>query len=138
MGKVETTDVDVVRRALDAWNARDIDAAETLAHPEIEWEVSGYLLADRGKVVRGREQFVQFGTLVFDTFAESVLEVDELTVAGPGMVVGSGGALFRGVPDGAAVTARWVRLFQIRDGMIWRSTIHATRESALAAAGVER
>jgi len=56
---VSKQDVDVVRRALDAWNSGDLDRALEVLHPdgEVDWSESRGL--ERG-IYRGRKQVRRF------------------------------------------------------------------------------
>ena len=56
---VSKQDVDVVRRALDAWNSGDLDRGLEVLHPdgEVDWSESRGL--ERG-IYRGRKQVRRF------------------------------------------------------------------------------
>jgi hypothetical protein len=81
--------------------------------------------------VRGREDFVKFGLMLFDTFAECSHDVKDLFDAGEDRVVGIGTAIFRSKPGGTPVGVDWIRSFELEDGMIRRSITHPDLESAL-------
>jgi len=127
-------DAEIVREALDAYNRREISAAKEYVDPELKWELSDYLLQQPGHHTVGRDEWLRLGELVFETFAESKIDVDEVIVAAPGKVVCTGTLALRMNEGDPVATAPWVRLFELRDGRIARSTTYRDRGAAIEAA----
>src|ERR1700716_1494690 len=76
--------VDVVRRAYEAWNRRDVDAATELLAPDIEWQMPPNLpdvdtWRSSDEVARGLEAFLE-------SWTELRVEVHELIDAGDRVV----------------------------------------------------
>src|SRR4051794_22411922 len=78
--------VEIVRRSLDAYSRRDIDALRTLNHPglELDWSASGGSLAG---VYRGIDEALRFYTEYYETFESTVIEPDRLVETGDLIVV---------------------------------------------------
>ena len=109
--------VDVVQRAISAYNRRDLEAIRGLSDPEIELDYS----ASRGleaDVYQGREATIGFYRNYFDAFERIIIE--------PERFIGSGGAVV--VPnstqvrgrDGVETVARSAFVFEVRDGRVFR------------------
>ena len=113
----------VVRRGVDAYNRRDIEALRTLfhAHVELDWSASRGPLAG---VYRGIDAVIGFYREWFSTFEQIVVEPEEL-ITGCGTVLVPNVALLRGRDD-ILVAARSVLEFTVQR--------QAGRSSATAAA----
>jgi ketosteroid isomerase-like protein len=134
--EVGSRNAQLVRAALEAWNERDLETAAELAHDDIEWDLSEYLLPGGARRISGREQFIEFGRVVFDTFHDSPLELEELIDSGNGKVVATGLARYRPKSTDSEIHAPWFRVFEVEDGKVRRSTVHPSRAAAITAAGI--
>ena len=125
--------VNVVERALAAFNGGEADSFAELTTPELEWATG--LGAVEGEVFRGREGIdTYFARLsgAWDEFrflAEDYRDLGDVVVA-LGRLEGRGRG--GGVPVDAPVGAVW----DLRDGKIWRLRAYLDHAAALAAAGL--
>jgi ketosteroid isomerase-like protein len=106
-----SSEVDVARRHLAAYNRRDLGAMRALSHPDLEldWSASSSLGAG---VYRGIDAVVRFYEDYFDTFDEIIIEPGRMTLAGE-IVVIPNVARMRG-RDGIEVCARSTLEFTVR------------------------
>jgi ketosteroid isomerase-like protein len=125
--------VEVVQRAYDALNRRDLDAFFENADPDVVQDWSRAVGPERG-VYRGREEVARFLRSWWDAFDESVIVVDELIDAGGGQVVAAFHGLQRGRASGIEVRGPGsVLVWSVRDHTIVSATLYQDREQALAA-----
>jgi ketosteroid isomerase-like protein len=128
--------VDLVRRGFDALNARDVDAALALFHPDadFDWIESNAPYADRlserDRVRAPLDEFFGMWDELHWT-PEDVFEVEG------GHVIAVTHVLARG-RDGIELDARGAWLWTIRDGLASRVKLCQTREAALAVLEEER
>ena len=127
--------VELVRRAYEAWNAGNFDAASELLSPEMEWQMPPNLpesdtWRSKAEVQRGLEDFME-------SWKELRAEVQELIDAGERVV-----ALvrFRGR---SAVTGLEVQgvsvdaaVWTVRDGKLAKVEMYGGTEAALEAVGL--
>jgi ketosteroid isomerase-like protein len=124
--------IEVVRKAIDAFNRRDTDAMIVLGPTEnFEYDWTRSIAPNRG-TYRGIEGMKEFVEDQWTAFEEIRIEPDEYLARGrhvvvPATVHGRG----RG---GVAVHARSAQLFTFEDGHLARITLYQSREEALAAA----
>ena len=125
--------VEIVRRSLDAYGRRDIDALRPLTHPslELDWSASAGMLAG---VYRGFDEVARFYAEYFDIF-ESTVIVPERFIETGNMVVVPNIAYQRG-RDGIEVTARSTLVFTVPD-RITRICLYQHEDEALKAVGLE-
>jgi ketosteroid isomerase-like protein len=125
--------VEVVRRAFELYNARDLAGFFRLFHPELTYrnredepDVRLYRgLEDfKGYVASWLEMFddLRFGTRDFIDLEEQVIAVADLHG--------------RGRDTGADVRGSYVFLFRFRDGLIVQGREYATTDEALEAVGL--
>jgi ketosteroid isomerase-like protein len=124
--------VDVVRRAIDAYNRRDLQAMKAEAHldVEVDWSASRGLEAG---VYRGFEETDAFYENWFDMF-EIRLEPERLIESGDRVLVPNT-ALTRG-RDGIETVARSCIVYELRGGKIARICLYQETRDALEAAGL--
>lgn len=125
--------VEIVKRALDAFNRGDADAFAELTTPDLEWKTG--LGAVEGEIFRGREGVeTYFGRLgsAWDEFRFLADEFRDL--ADVVLVLGhlEGRGRHGGVPVVSPVGAVW----DLRDGKIWRLRAYLDQSEALGAAGL--
>src|SRR5262245_47377329 len=131
--------VEVVRRAFDAFNRGGVDAcvSEGVWSPEIVWDVTPSRIPGLG-AYRGQEEVRRFfeedwfGTFPFDEW-EVVLE--EVIDAGD-RVVGMSRQHGRGASSGAVAEQEVAQIATLRDGQIVRVVTYLDRAEALEAAGL--
>jgi ketosteroid isomerase-like protein len=136
-GPVPTDSAEIARSAMEAFNRRDYDAGLILFDPAVVWTVGAELQPDAGEYA-GREGVRQFWDSWHDTFEDFELVIEECTEAPQGHAVAITRSRGRGAGSGAsAVSARFVQLFRIRDGLITHVWLHGRRKTALKAAGLD-
>jgi ketosteroid isomerase-like protein len=127
--------VEVVRRAYEAWNRRDFDEATELLAPDIEWQMPPNLpdvetWRSSDEVTRGLEAFLE-------SWTELRVEVHELIDAGDRVVAlvhYRGQAALTGLAvEGAGVDAA---VWTLRDGRAIKVQMYGGTDEALAAAGL--
>ena len=124
--------LELVQRAFEALNRRDVDAFLEGTHPEVvtDWSRA---LGPQGGIYRGREAATGFLRSWWEAFDESVMVVDELIDAGEHVVSAFHGRQ-RGRGSGAVVEGRGsVLVWSIRDGRIASVTLYQERAEALEA-----
>jgi ketosteroid isomerase-like protein len=131
---VSQENVDLVRRALEAINRRDLDAFLQLAEPDVVQDWSRAMGPQSG-IYRGRTEVRQFLHSWWDAFEESVIVVDELIDAGDQVVAVFHGRQ-RGRASGIEVEGRGaVLVWNLQDGAISSATLYQKRDDALEAIG---
>jgi ketosteroid isomerase-like protein len=124
--------VEIVRRAIRAWNRRDATEREALWHPDAEVDWSRSIGPLKG-VYRGRgarETFAGF----FSTFDDVQTEAHDFIEAGSEVVVPNT-AHMRG-RDGIEVVARSTFVYTVENGRITRLRMFQDQSEALEAAGL--
>jgi ketosteroid isomerase-like protein len=127
------SNLDVVLRGLDLWNAGDFEEALELVHPDLEWR-PGPLIPDRDAIYRGHEGLMRFWdefSTAFDTVTieprRRFAERDQVVIEAHFEAQGR-----EGVEVEMVVAQRYV----MRDGKLARFQGYARLEDALAAAGL--
>jgi ketosteroid isomerase-like protein len=125
--------VEIVRKAIEAGNRRDVAAARALwrSDAEVDWSRS------RGPfkgVYRGREEVENFQNEFWSTFEENEVEPHGLTQAGSDVVVPNTTHM-RG-RDGMEVIARSTFVYTVEDGQITRLRMFQEQDEALKAVGL--
>jgi ketosteroid isomerase-like protein len=125
--------VEVVRRAIAAYNRRDFKAMRVLNHPDVEldWSASRGL---RAGVYRGLEEVFAFYREFLGTFEEVVMEPDRFIEFGDSIIVPNT-AQVRG-RDGIETVAKSALVFELRGGRIFRIRLYQGTREALEAAGL--
>jgi ketosteroid isomerase-like protein len=131
---VSQENVDLVRRALEAINRRDLDGFLELAEPDVVQDWSRAMGPQSG-IYRGRTEVRQFLHSWWDAFEESVIVVDELIDAGDQVVAVFHGRQ-RGRASGIEVEGRGaVLVWNVQNGKISSATLYQKRAEALEAVG---
>jgi ketosteroid isomerase-like protein len=125
---------EIVQRLFDAFNARDLDGALRLLHPEILFEpVSGAVLND-GEPYRGLDGMRRYFADVQEHWLQLTVEPVYLREAGKA-VVALGHAFGRSVAGSLdGVPATWV--FKFEDGLVAHIQIFSDERLAREALGV--
>jgi len=123
--------IDVVRRAIAAYNRRDLGSLRALNHPEVEVDWSASRGLDAG-VYKGLPEVLGFFQSYFDTFDQMVVEPEEFIESGD-LVVVPNVARIRG-RDGIEAVARSAFVFEVRRGQVTRLCLYQEAHEALTAA----
>jgi uncharacterized protein len=131
---VSQQNLDVVKRAIDAFSAGDADGFAELTTPDLEWKVG--LAAVEGEVFRGHDGVRRYFERLSGAWSEFHFLADEFRDLGDVVVVlgrlrgfGRGG----GVPVESPVGAVW----ELREGKIRRLRAYLTHAEALSAARLD-
>ena len=125
--------VEIVRRAIDAYNRRDVDTLQALGHPDIEidWSAS---VGPHPQIYRGQEEAADFYNNLFDLFERIHLIPGRFIESGDAVVVPYSSEV-RG-RDGIQTVARSTLVYEVRDGRIARVRLYQETAEALEAAGL--
>jgi ketosteroid isomerase-like protein len=125
--------VEIVKRALEAFNSGDADTFAELTTPELEWATG--LGAIEGEIFRGHEGVATYFGRLRSAWDEFRFAADEFRDLGDLVLVlgrlegrGRGG----GVPVDSPVGAVW----DLRGGRIWRLRAYLDQGEALRTAGL--
>jgi ketosteroid isomerase-like protein len=126
--------VEIVRRAYEAFNRGDLDGMVADFAPEFEYVASGAVPGTRG-VHPGTEGFRQYTEGFWGEFDDAQIEVHELTEARDQVLAS---VTFRGRGKQSGVEASWDiwQLWTLRDGKNVRGEGFPSRDEALKAAGL--
>jgi ketosteroid isomerase-like protein len=126
--------VEIVRRAYEAFSRGDLDGMVDDVAPTFEYVATGTVPGAVG-VYRGLDGWKELLSSFWDEFQDARVEIRELTEAGD-QVVASVTMLGRGKQSG--VEARWPmwQRWTLRDGKIVHGEGFTDRDEALEAAGL--
>ncbi len=138
---VSRENVELLRRAVDAYNRRDVEALVAELDPEVEWmpALPG-LVAGEAAVYRGHEGIAQMFADLFEVLDEIHFSYDDVRDLGD-RVVAIGSIRTRGKASGAETESPYVNVAELRDGKGIRLRGYLDVDEALAASrtrGVER
>ena len=128
--------VELLRRAVDAYNRRDVEALVAELDPEVEWmpALPG-LVAGEAAVYRGHEGIAQMFADLFEVLDEIHFSYDDVRDLGD-RVVAIGSIRTRGKASGAETESPYVNVADLRDGKGIRLRGYLDVDEALAAAGL--
>jgi len=129
---VSQENVEVVRAALEAWNAGEPDFS--LYHPALVYHPRADEPDPSPHV--GREAFERLARGFLESFPGVEFDVEELIDADD-VVIASTVMRGRGSASGAAVTDTYVFVYELRDGVIVEGWEYRTRQEALKAVGLK-
>ena len=126
-------DVEIVRRAIEAYGRGGLDGMLRYYDPEIEWTTTaGYI---EPATYRGHEGIRRYLGTVADEFDDLRIEPVELIDTGE-QVIGSVRFTGRGKASGAPVEMTLISVSSLRDGLIYRVRNYPGMADALEAAGL--
>jgi ketosteroid isomerase-like protein len=129
--------VEIVRRAIEAWNGEDVDAMVELSHPEVEYVNAPQALEPGTR--RGRDSLAAVLREQWRTLPGARLEVDRIHDRGD--LIYTEGRLSRSMPGSDARVENAILIsWTVLDGRISRLHIlggGSTFDSAREAAGLE-
>jgi ketosteroid isomerase-like protein len=128
---MSSTSIEVVRRAIAAYNRRDIEALRELNSSDVEVDWSASRGLDAG-VYKGRSQVIGLFGSYFDTFDEARIEPEEFIEAGD-LIVVPNVVHIRG-RDGIEAVARSALVFRVNGGQVVHLRLYQETQEALEAA----
>ena len=127
--------VEVAKRAVDAYNRRDVDAIfAELATPDFEWYPATVTALDGGGY-RGREGIEKFSAETRETWEELQVLPEEFRDLGDRVLL-LGRLKGRGKGSGAPVDTPFASILEFRGDRIWRQRVYLDRAEGLRAAGL--
>jgi ketosteroid isomerase-like protein len=128
---VTAENVELVERALAAWNRGELERFGEHVAEDIVWlEVSGWL-ENEGQEVRGRDLLLRNHRELLDTWETYRLELQE-THAVADQVIAVVREVGRGRASGVEVDSLWGYVITIGDGKVCRVEAYRDPEKALA------
>jgi uncharacterized protein len=126
--------VEVVRRAFEAFNRGDLKGMVADVAPTFEYVATG-AIPGAGGVYRGPEGWRDFVGWIWDQFESPRVEIRELTEVGDQVLVS---VTMRGRGKLSGVEASWDvwQLWTVRDGEVVHGQGFTTKAEALEAAGL--
>jgi ketosteroid isomerase-like protein len=128
--------VELVHRAIDAFNRRDPDAFIALLHPEVEWEEGGDVLPGLRGTYHGRAEVRKWYAELLEPWESFHVHAEEITDATDGRVFLGFLDTARGRGSGAETELRGWQVTWHADGKVERRQVFWTRAEALEAAGL--
>ncbi len=125
--------VETVKRLIDAFNKREVDAFAELTTPDFEWTTS--MAAVEGQIFWGREGIETYFERMKESWDEFLALADEYRDLGD-RVLWLGRLEARGRSSGVPVSAPLDILYDLRDGKISRMHSYLDHGEALQAAGL--
>jgi glutamate formiminotransferase/glutamate formiminotransferase/formiminotetrahydrofolate cyclodeaminase len=120
--------VELVRRSIELWRARDRDALLELFAPEAELDLRQLELPDTG-IVRGVAPLRRWMANLFEHFPDFAFEVEEVVPVGE-WVVARGSMTGSALLSGIELTQRYSEAVLVRDGRIVRDVFFSDRDAA--------
>jgi uncharacterized protein len=132
---VSPDDLDIVRRAYDAFARGDLETLRTFLAPDIEWRTTPDVpfmgnYAGLDEFLRGMNEWT-------GAFEEITTRVEEMIDAGDSVIVGHR-MRGRGRDSGVEVDLAIWQVVAVRDGKLIRMHDYSSRDEALAAPQVRR
>lgn len=124
--------VEVVRRAIAAYNRRDVGALRGINHADVEVDWSASRGLDAG-VYKGISEALGLFKTYFDTFDQVQIEPEGFIESGD-LVVVPNVAHIRG-RDGIEAVARSALVFEVKGGRVVRLRLYQETHEALKAVG---
>ncbi|HTY97679.1 MAG TPA: nuclear transport factor 2 family protein [Solirubrobacteraceae bacterium] len=126
--------VDVVRRAIEAFSRKDAGAFAELTAPDFEWKVG--LAAVEGEVFFGREGVDTYFERLRGAWSEFLFVVEEYRDGGD-TVVALGNLRGFGRGGGVPVESPVGTVFDLRGGRIWRMRSYLDHDEAIVIADLQ-
>src|SRR6476469_3401894 len=125
--------VELVKRAFDAWNRGDVEWLAANADPDVE--IKALTTALSGEPYRGPDGVRRWLAESYEAFEVIELGLEELREAGS-RVLGFGNLHWRGGDSGIDMNLAVTWVFTFRHGKVLRMEMFADRAEALQAAGL--
>jgi ketosteroid isomerase-like protein len=126
--------VEIIRRAMEAWNRGDIEASLELADPEVEWTAVG-AMPDATETYHGYEGVREFFRIFMDPWERISLVAEEFIESGD-LVVALGHFHAKGRNSGVEIDGPFGQVLTMRQGRVVRLRGFPDHAQALEAAGL--
>jgi uncharacterized protein len=137
-GSLPPDAVDQIRASNDAWHRRDLEAVLAPYADEIEWDLTEAY--PDGPVYRGRPAFRAYFEEVLERWGqeEHRLEIEEILQVEDSSTVVVHYSMLGRSRSGIPIDARWVHVFEFREGQIVRARNFTSLETAVESLGTPR
>jgi ketosteroid isomerase-like protein len=125
--------VEITKRSIDAFNARNLDAYDELFTPDSEWSTA--MGSIEGEIFRGREGTETYFGRLGDTWEEYRILATEFRDLGD-RVLALGRIEGRGRASGITIDSPWALIDGFRDGKVSRIRVFLDPAEALRVAGL--
>ena len=126
--------VEIVKRVIDAFNQRDVDAIFECVNPDIAW-FPAMPVTLGGGALRGREGIEAYVREVCDAWEEYRVVGQDFCDLGDDQALVLSRVEGRGAGSGGAVDSAMGQIFDFRDGKISRVRTYLDHAETLRAAG---
>ena len=128
--------VEIVRRMMDAWSRRDLEAAIEMLHPEIEWRLTLTPGGPEGTAYRGVDGIRDWFGEVDEVWTGLRIDAVEFRDVGGDRVIQLG--RFRAVAkeSGVPIDQPQGTLLELKNGRVFRVRGFGSHREALEAAGL--
>jgi ketosteroid isomerase-like protein len=127
--------VEIVRRAFESINQRDVDGALEDAADDFEVDWSNSLSPVKG-IYRGKDQVRQLWAGFVEAFAELHWDAEEIIDVDESRVIAVNHVRMRGRGSGVEVDATGAQLWTISGGKAQSLKLYQSKDEALEAAGL--
>ena len=128
--------VEIVKRVIDGFNERDVDAILQCVNPDLEW-FPAIAVTLGGDALRGREGIESYVREITDTWREYRVVAQDFRVTGNEQVLVLSRVEARGAGSGGLVDEPMGQIYDLHDGKISRVRTYLDHGEALQAAGLE-
>jgi ketosteroid isomerase-like protein len=125
--------VEIAKRSIDAFNARDLYAYDELFTPDLEWSTA--MGSIEGEIFRGRAGMETYLGRLSDTWEEYRILANEFRDLGD-RVLALGRIEGRGIASGVTIDSPWALIDDFRDGNVSRIRAFLDPAEALRVAGL--
>jgi ketosteroid isomerase-like protein len=126
--------VDVLRRGMDCFERRDVEAAIELLDPDVEWRPAfTALLGGEATVFRGHDGAREVMWQFWEVFSETHFEVSEIRDLGD-QALAIGTMRARGTESGAEIESPWASLVRSKKGKATSIRVFTDPAEAIEAA----
>jgi ketosteroid isomerase-like protein len=136
---VVSENVELTRRAWEAFNNRDFDELLRYIHPELEWRPAQGPGGPEGTIYRGREEYERWiydeVIPVWESFRAEDLDIRELE---DGRILILGKIHGKGRASGVEISAPFGQIAELRGPQVIRLTGYLDHKSTRAAAGLTK
>jgi uncharacterized protein len=126
-------DTEIIRRAYEAWNSRDYEAARGFMAPEVVFDASARVM--NPDVYHGHQGFQRLVDEVAEVWEHWRVEPEEFIECGEHVLVVAR-ARARGRSSGIELDEQAFNVWTVRDGKVVKVAFHYERDAALRDAGL--
>ncbi len=127
--------VELVREAVSAYSARDLDALMPRLDPDVEWEPAGPAAIEQA-LYRGREEFGHANAVLWQVWEVLSFHEREIIELGDDAVLWLGRAELKARASGVELDQEFANLITLRNGLLLRVRAFTSWSEARTAAGL--